>query len=208
MNLFFCFSLWRRWFHPHITRNLGEAELQKAEEGVYLMRPRRGGKSLRGFAIDVRQVLIGKKIRKNCLNGIKKDRSRLWVGKKRTPMRGIEPRPRRWERRILTTRPHGISRAMVVNFSPIGLRTLWSTFQWMFCLADSGRLARKPSPQLQRFWSTLTTDHCWEMKEVCKGCVYNDWRHQCECNFTVNLRWRISEVSFACVLQDATPGNT
>ena len=28
--------------------------------------------------------------------------------KKLPPMRGIEPRPRRWERRILTTRPHGI----------------------------------------------------------------------------------------------------
>lgn len=28
--------------------------------------------------------------------------------KLRSPMRGIEPRPRRWERRILTTRPHGI----------------------------------------------------------------------------------------------------
>ena len=27
--------------------------------------------------------------------------------KKWTPMRGIEPRPRRWKRRILTTRPHG-----------------------------------------------------------------------------------------------------
>ena len=25
-----------------------------------------------------------------------------------TPVRGIEPRPRRWERRILATRPHGI----------------------------------------------------------------------------------------------------
>jgi hypothetical protein len=40
------------WYHPHITRNLAEAELQKAEEGVYLMRPR--GRSMKGFAIDVR----------------------------------------------------------------------------------------------------------------------------------------------------------
>ena len=35
-----------------------------------------------------------------------------WKKKKkegRAPMRGIEPRPRRWERRILTTRPHGIA---------------------------------------------------------------------------------------------------
>ena len=46
-----------RWYHPDITRNLAEAELQKAEEGVYLMRPRRGGKSIKGFAIDVRYVL-------------------------------------------------------------------------------------------------------------------------------------------------------
>jgi hypothetical protein len=42
------------WYHPNITRNLAEAELQEAEEGVYLMRPRRGGKSMKGFAIDVR----------------------------------------------------------------------------------------------------------------------------------------------------------
>lgn len=42
------------WYHPHITRNLAEAELHRAEEGVYLMRPRRGGHSSKGFAIDVR----------------------------------------------------------------------------------------------------------------------------------------------------------
>jgi hypothetical protein len=44
------------WYHPHITRNLAEAELQRAEEGVYLMRPRfnQHTKSLKGFAIDVR----------------------------------------------------------------------------------------------------------------------------------------------------------
>ena len=28
------------------------------------------------------------------------------------PVRGIEPRPRRWERRILTTRPHGTCNKM------------------------------------------------------------------------------------------------
>ncbi len=33
--------------------------------------------------------------------------------KKCTPMRGIEPRPRRWERRILTTRPHGKARMQI-----------------------------------------------------------------------------------------------
>ena len=35
---------------------------------------------------------------------------RIWKGRvkeKDVPVRGIEPRPRRWERRILTTRPRG-----------------------------------------------------------------------------------------------------
>lgn len=49
-----------RWYHPHITRNLAEAELQEAEEGVYLMRPRlqkNNTKLLKGFAIDVRYIM-------------------------------------------------------------------------------------------------------------------------------------------------------
>ena len=37
----------------------------------------------------------------------------------RPPVQGIEPRPRRWERRILATRPHGIAK-------------LWDNFR--FCL--------------------------------------------------------------------------
>ena len=37
--------------------------------------------------------------------------------KKTTPMRGIEPRPRRWKRRILTTRPHGTAWMIVANLS-------------------------------------------------------------------------------------------
>ena len=31
------------------------------------------------------------------------------------PLRGIEPRPRRWERRILATRPHGIDKTKLPN---------------------------------------------------------------------------------------------
>ena len=40
-------------------------------------------------------------------NGLKLRNSWKDVGKKDVPVRGIEPRPRRWERRILTTRPRG-----------------------------------------------------------------------------------------------------
>ena len=36
---------------------------------------------------------------------------------KRTPLRGIEPRPRRWERRILATRPQGMSSKCVCHHS-------------------------------------------------------------------------------------------
>ena len=41
------------------------------------------------------------------LNAALQWRSPLLKKKKISPMRGIEPRPRRWKRRILTTRPHG-----------------------------------------------------------------------------------------------------
>ena len=41
--------------------------------------------------------------------GVKIDSIGGECGKKMAPMRGIEPRPRRWKRRILTTRPHGMA---------------------------------------------------------------------------------------------------
>ena len=39
-----------------------------------------------------------------------------YLVEKCSPMRGIEPRPRRWKRRILTTRPHGMTDWLLFPF--------------------------------------------------------------------------------------------
>ena len=46
------------------------------------------------------------------------------------PMRGIEPRPRRWERRILTTRPHGNTHSKAFS---LRLMFTWTTSEMVCC---------------------------------------------------------------------------
>ena len=60
-----------------------------------------------------------------------------YIGEKRSPVRGIEPRPRRWKRRILATRPHGMSQEVayihVIGTGPRGYGK--RTASYMRCLS-------------------------------------------------------------------------
>ena len=49
--------------------------------------------------------------------------------KEKAPVRGIEPRPRRWERRILATRPHGIDAGQVNLKDFLYLKQIPHSFQ-------------------------------------------------------------------------------
>ncbi len=49
-----------RWYHPNTTRHQAEAELQLAEEGVYLLRPRfdKHNGDVVGYSVDIRFVHV------------------------------------------------------------------------------------------------------------------------------------------------------
>ena len=64
-----------------------------------------------------------------------------------TPVRGIEPRPRRWERRILATRPHGIESC--------------NNMLWVY----KGRFSNLENRHFRRRWSEIRTIPMYTMFE-------------------------------------------
>ena len=61
------------------------------------------------------------------LNDKQRNKIRLWDVIENAPVRVIEPRPRRWERRILTTRPHEIRNVCQKNMC---IWNFFSFFPW------------------------------------------------------------------------------
>ena len=95
----------------------------------------------------------------------------LWIqnksSKKQISTTGIEPGPRRWERRILTTRPRGICAVelrVLVTAQSSGLVLI---SQWLVCkFAKVSSLHYNSLSLISYFWSDCSVI-CYQTKAIC-----------------------------------------